>query len=115
MAVVSKRRAHGLASRSNMPIRMLLPTDNGPLAPTACQTLQVVMSVIGRNCKIGRGAHITGSYLHDNVVVEDGARITEALLCESSTVMADAVINPGAILSFKAWAAVFCFPTLLFW
>ncbi|KAK9794959.1 hypothetical protein WJX73_003563 [Symbiochloris irregularis] len=62
---------------------------------------QVVSSVIGRNCRVGKNACIRGSTLHGNVTVEDGAVVTEAVLCEGCTVMTDAVIAPGAIVSFK--------------
>ena len=63
--------------------------------------MQVATSVIGRNCRVGKNVRIHGSHLHNNVTVEDGATVQEALLCEGCVVMADAVIKPGAILSFK--------------
>lgn len=70
--------------------------------------MQIHTSVVGRNCKIGKGARICGSHLHDNVVIEDGASITDSLLCEGSAVMKDAVLNTGVILSFKVSPRQMC-------
>ncbi len=63
--------------------------------------LQVEASVIGRNCRIGRGAHITGCYLLDNVSVGDQAQVSHSLLCDGVSVGAHAMIYPGSVLSFK--------------
>ncbi len=62
----------------------------------------MVSSVIGRGCRIGKGAHIEGSYLHDNVTVWEGARVESAMLCQGVTVMPKAHIREGVIVSFKA-------------
>lgn len=32
-------------------------------------------SVIGRNCVIGRNVELTGCYVFDNVVIQDGAKL----------------------------------------
>ncbi len=63
--------------------------------------LQVEASVIGRNCRIGRGAHITGCYLLDNVSVGDQAQVSHSLMCDVVSVGAHATIFPGSVLSFK--------------
>ena len=63
---------------------------------------QVVSSIIGRGCRIGKGAHIEGSYLHDDVTVWEGARVESAMLCQGVTVMPKARIQEGVIVSFKA-------------
>lgn len=57
--------------------------------------------MIGRNCRIGRGAHITGCYLLDDVSVGDQAQVSHSLLCDGVSVGAHAVIFPGSVLSFK--------------
>ncbi len=63
--------------------------------------VQIEASVIGRNCHIGRGAHITGCYLLDNVHVGDRAQISHSLLCDGVRVGAHAMLFPGSVLSFK--------------
>ena len=57
--------------------------------------------MIGRNCCIGRGAHITGCYLLDNVSVGDQAQVSHSLLCDGVSVGAHAMIFPGSVLSFN--------------
>lgn len=69
---------------------------------TATLPVQIEASVIGRNCHIGRGAHITGCYLLDNVHVGDQAQISHSLLCDGVSVGAHAMVFPGSVLSFKA-------------
>lgn len=64
---------------------------------------QVSSSVIGRGCRIGKGAQIQGSYLHDNVTVWEGAQVDTAVLCEGVTVMPNASIKEGSIVSFKVF------------
>lgn len=71
---------------------------------TTCKlilSLQVEASVIGRNCRIGRGAHITGCYLLDNVSVGDQAQVSHSLLCDGVSVGAHAMVFPGSVLSFR--------------
>ena len=63
--------------------------------------MQIEASVIGRNCHIGRGAHITGCYLLDHVHVGDQAQISHSLLCDGVSVGAHAMVFPGSVLSFK--------------
>ena len=63
---------------------------------------QVEASVIGRDCRIGVGACVSGSYLLDGVSVGPGAHVSDALLCDGAAVAAGAVLRPGCILSFKA-------------
>ena len=75
------------------------------LAPKTLLLLQVVESVLGRNCRIGKDAQIRGSYLHDDVTVGDNAQIDSALLCQGAVVQEDAVVMAGAIVSFKVGGA----------
>ena len=44
---------------------------------------------------------IIGSYLHDNVTVWEGAQVESAILCEGVTIMPNAQVKEGAIISFK--------------
>ena len=61
--------------------------------------------MIGRNCRIGRGAHITGCYLLDNVSVGDQAQVSHSLLCNGVSVGAHAMVFPGSVLSFRVSTA----------
>jgi NDP-sugar pyrophosphorylase family protein len=63
---------------------------------------QVEASVIGRDCHIGVGACVSGSYLLDGARVGPGAQVSGSLLCAGAAVGAHAVLHPGCILSFKA-------------
>ncbi len=58
-------------------------------------------SVIGRGCRVGKGAQIVDSYLFDNVTVWEGARVENSILCEGVTVMPNACIKEGTVVSFK--------------
>lgn len=60
----------------------------------------VVQSVIGRDCRIGKGVVLTGCYVHDGVTVGDGAVLRHCLLCERCVVKAGAVVEPGVVLSY---------------
>ena len=57
--------------------------------------------MVGRDCHIGRGARVSGSYLLDGVVVHAGAQVSDALLCDGAVVHAHAVLHPGVVLSYK--------------
>ena len=50
---------------------------------------------------MGKGAHIIDSYLFDNVTVWEGARIANSILCEGVTVMPNACVKEGTVVSFK--------------
>jgi translation initiation factor eIF-2B subunit epsilon len=63
--------------------------------------MQVEASVIGRNCHIGKGAVVVGSYLLDGVRVQPQARVTHSLLCDSVVIKGGASVKLGSILSFK--------------
>ena len=68
---------------------------------SASTLLQVSASIVGRGCRIGKGAQIQGSYLHDNVTVWEGAHVDATILCEGVTVMPGACVREGSIISFK--------------
>jgi len=61
---------------------------------------RVVQSVVGRNCRIGKGCDLVGCYLQDGVCVQDGAVLRYALVCEGAVVGAGAVVERGAIISY---------------
>ena len=63
--------------------------------------VQVSSSIIGRGCRVGKCAHIVDSYLFDNVTVWEGARIENSILCEGVTVMPNASVREGTVVSFK--------------
>ncbi len=61
-------------------------------------------SVVGRNCRIGRGAHLRGAYLLDGVAVGASAWVLGALVANGARVGDGAIVSPGAMLSFNARA-----------
>jgi hypothetical protein len=65
---------------------------------------QVEASVVGRNCRIGRGAHLRGAYLLDGVAVGASAWVLGALVANGARVGDGAIVSPGAMLSFNARA-----------
>ncbi|XP_054810914.1 uncharacterized protein LOC129312367 [Prosopis cineraria] len=58
-------------------------------------------SVIGEGCTIGSNVQIEGSYIWDNVTIEDGCKLRHAIVCDGVTIKSGAVLEPGAVLSFK--------------
>jgi len=62
----------------------------------------VEASVVGRNCRIGRGAHLRGAYLLDGVSVGASAWVLGALVANGARVGDGAIVSPGAMLSFNA-------------
>jgi UDP-3-O-[3-hydroxymyristoyl] glucosamine N-acyltransferase len=58
-------------------------------------------SVIGEGCKIGKNVLIHGSYIWDNVIIEDGCKVSNSLVCDDVHLKAGAIVEPGCILSFK--------------
>lgn len=57
--------------------------------------------MVGRNCRIGRGAHVRGAYLLDGAVVGAGACVLGALIANGAHVGDNALVPPGAMLSFN--------------
>lgn len=58
-------------------------------------------SVIGSNCVIGANVRIYGSYIWNDVKIGNGAVLTSAVVCDNVLVKEKAVVEPGAVLSFK--------------
>ncbi|KAJ9185907.1 hypothetical protein P3X46_005483 [Hevea brasiliensis] len=58
-------------------------------------------SVIGKNCAIGSNVSIVGSYVWDDVTIEDGCELRHAIVCDGVIIKSGAVLEPGVVLSFK--------------
>ncbi|KAG7580343.1 W2 domain [Arabidopsis suecica] len=57
--------------------------------------------VIGNGCSIGSNVVIQGSYIWNNVTVEDGCEIRNAVVCDGVKVSAGSIVQAGVVLSFK--------------
>eukprot|EP01137_Pigoraptor_chileana_P005673 Opistho-2@49062 len=64
------------------------------------ENTRIAQSIIGKNCIIGAGVTIEGSYLWDGVVVEDGSKIIKSILCHRTRVKHHVTVNCGSILSY---------------
>ncbi|KAG2662455.1 hypothetical protein PVAP13_1KG538800 [Panicum virgatum] len=62
---------------------------------------KVLNSVIGEGCKIGKNVLINGSYVWDNVIIEDGCKVSNSLVCDGVHLKAGAIVEPGCVLSFN--------------
>jgi len=62
---------------------------------------KVLNSVIGEGCKIGKNVLINGSFIWDNVIIEDGCKVSNSLVCDGVHLRAGAIVEPGCVLSFK--------------
>ena len=60
----------------------------------------ITRSSIGRNCKIGNGVKIEGSFIWDDVVIESGSVVQQSILCDGAHVKANVSLLPGCILSY---------------
>jgi translation initiation factor eIF-2B subunit epsilon len=65
------------------------------------ENCKVSNSVIGQGCNIGKNVLIHGSYIWDNVTIEDGCKVSNSLVCDGVHLGAGAIVEPGCILSFK--------------
>ena len=59
-------------------------------------------STVGRGCKIGTNVTIEGAYIWDDVAIEDGSIIRQAIIANSSTIGKGCKIELGALISFGA-------------
>ncbi|XP_066328817.1 uncharacterized protein [Miscanthus floridulus] len=62
---------------------------------------KILNSVIGEGCKIGKNVLINGSFIWDNVIIEDGCKVNNSLVCDGVHLRAGAIVEPGCVLSFK--------------
>lgn len=44
---------------------------------------------------------INGSHIWDNVIIEDGCKVSHSLICDGVHLRAGAIVESGSILSFK--------------
>lgn len=58
-------------------------------------------TVVGRSCKVGENVTISGSYLWDDVVVEDGCCINRSIVCNSAIIKAGSTLEPGCVISYN--------------
>lgn len=59
-------------------------------------------STVGRGCKIGTNVTIEGAYIWDDVAIEDGSIIRQAIIANSSSIGKGCKIELGALISFGA-------------
>ena len=57
-------------------------------------------SSIGHNCVIGENVVIEGSYVWDNVEIEEGCRIHRSIVCDGAKVKRNVTLEEGCILSY---------------
>lgn len=62
---------------------------------------KVSNTVIGAGCTIGSNVSIEGSYIWNNVIIEDGCKLTHAIVCDGVIMKSGAVLEPGVVLSLK--------------
>ena len=60
----------------------------------------ITQSSIGHYCKIGNNVVIEGAYIWDHCVIEDGAKVSRSILCDSVYVKSNVVVEAGCILSY---------------
>ncbi|UNI17417.1 translation initiation factor eIF-2B epsilon subunit, GEF [Purpureocillium takamizusanense] len=58
-------------------------------------------SVIGKGCKIGADVVIKNSYIWDNAIIEDGARISSSILADSVSIGKKCNIPSGSLISHR--------------
>ena len=57
-------------------------------------------SVIGRRCKIGKNVIIEGSYLWNDVTIEDDSVVKQAIIADGAVIGKACRIEPGALISY---------------
>nr|XP_043607455.1 translation initiation factor eIF-2B subunit epsilon [Erigeron canadensis] len=62
---------------------------------------KITNSVIGDDCEIGNNVSIGGCYIWNNVRIEDGCKLSNAILCDGVVMRSGAVLQPGVVLSYK--------------
>jgi translation initiation factor eIF-2B subunit epsilon len=62
---------------------------------------RIEQTVIGNNCSIGNNVVIKNSHLWESVLVEDGAEISEAIICNECIIKKGAKVPKGCIIASK--------------
>ncbi|CAI0628013.1 unnamed protein product [Linum tenue] len=62
---------------------------------------RITHSVIGEGCTIGSNVSIVGSYIWNNVTIEDGCELRHAIVCDGVIIKEGATLEPGVVLSLK--------------
>lgn len=78
----------------------------GPFALVGSNTTigdrtKIYNSVVGEGCNIGSDVSIDGCYIWDNVIIENGCKLSHAIVCDGVTIKPGAVLEPGVVLSFN--------------
>lgn len=68
---------------------------------TVDEASEIIRSIIGRNCTIGKRVKIKNSIVWDNVNIEDDCTITNAIICSGVIIRSGVIVFPGCILSFN--------------
>ncbi|KAI3915836.1 hypothetical protein MKX01_013292 [Papaver californicum] len=60
-------------------------------------------TLVGSGTSIGDYSKISnsGSYIWDNVTIQDGCQLNNALVCDGVVIESEVVLEPGVVLSFK--------------
>ena len=57
-------------------------------------------SVLGRNCKIGKNVIVEGSYIWNDIMIEEGSTVRQAMIADGAVIGKHCRIEPGALISF---------------
>lgn len=55
-------------------------------------------SVIGRNCHIGNDVVLERAYIWDNVIIEQGCKVTQSILADGVSLKRNTVLSKGCVL-----------------
>jgi translation initiation factor eIF-2B subunit epsilon len=79
----------------------------GPKSNIGADTL-ISKSVIGKSCKIGERVKIQGSYIWDNVVIEDGCHVVRSIVCNAAILKSSSVLSQGCVISYNVTIGPSC-------
>lgn len=88
----------GIIQSSSAQIGPFTVIGNGT---TIGDNTRISNSVVGDGCKIGSNVSVEGSYIWHNVTIEDGCTLRHAIVCDGVIIKSGAVLEPGAVVSFK--------------
>ena len=79
----------------------------GPKSSIGADTL-ISKSVIGKSCRIGERVIIDGSYIWDDVIIEDGCRLVRSIICNSAIIKSGSVLSQGCVVSYNVTIGPSC-------